>query len=123
MMYEIYDVLKADPLIQEKVANRIKFYEYPPINEMNGVYIVIDPLDTPIPSDYGSNRIIAEEYLYQIEVWSKSSFNTKAVAREIRDVLRSKLGVTQYGSGLDEFDKDTKIFRDARRYRGKQYIN
>ena len=122
MIYKIYDALKVDPLIQEKVGNRIKFYEYPSTGDITGPIIVIDPLDTPIPSDYADNKWLTEDYLYQIEVWSKSLEDTKMIADRIRQVMWS-INFGQSGSGVDEWDKDTGIYRDARRYRGKVYVN
>ncbi|TYR81115.1 DUF3168 domain-containing protein [Priestia megaterium] len=121
MLYAVYDALKTSTLIAEKVDKRIKFYEYPPTETMQGVYIVIDPLESPKPTDYADNKWLAEEYLYQIEVWSKSLADTQAVAKEVQRVLRNELGFGQYGGGVDEWDKETGIYRDARRYRGKIY--
>ncbi|MDO6849196.1 hypothetical protein Q4S57_14645 [Priestia megaterium] len=122
MIYKVYEALKTNPLIQEKVNNRIKFYEYPPIDNMQGVYIVIDPIDTPKPGDYADNQWLTDEYFYQIEVWSKSLLDTQTIAKEVRKIMWEKLGFPQYGTGLDEWDKDTRIYRDARRYRGKEYV-
>ncbi|WP_078597116.1 hypothetical protein [Evansella clarkii] len=119
MKWEIHDALKADPVIDEHVKNPIKFYEYPPTESMSGVYIVIDSLDVPIPEDYADNKPLSDSYLYQIEVWSKDSLLTEKVAKRVRKVLLT-LGFGQ-GAGVDEWDKDTGVFRDARRYEGKAY--
>lgn len=122
MLYKVYDALNTSVLIREKVNNRIKFYEYPPTDNMQGVYIVIDPLDSPRPGDFADNKWLTDEYFYQIEVWSKNLLDTQAVAKEVQHVLRNELGFGQYGGGVDEWDKDTGIYRDARRYRGKNEI-
>jgi Protein of unknown function (DUF3168) len=123
MIYKVYEVLKTSNLIQEKVGSRIKFYEYPPTDKVQGVYIVIDPLETPRPGDYADNKWLTDEYFYQIDVWSKSRNDTEEVAKEIHKILREGLGFAKYGSGVDEWDKETGIYRDARRYRGKEYVN
>ncbi|WP_299090345.1 DUF3168 domain-containing protein [uncultured Metabacillus sp.] len=122
MIYKIYEALIADTLIQEKVGSRIKFYEYPATGDVTGPYIIIDPLGPPIPGDYADNEPLTDEYLYQVEVWSKSLSDTGIIAKQIRKVLRKNLGIPQYGTGVDEWDQETAIYRDARRYRGKEYV-
>lgn len=121
-IYKIYEALQADPLIREKVGKRIKFYEYPDTGDVSGARIIIDPLDTPIPDDYADDKWLTEDFLYQVEVWSKSEADTKAIAGRIRKVMWS-INFRQNGGGMDEWDKETGIYRDARRYRGKVYVN
>jgi Protein of unknown function (DUF3168) len=123
MIYKVHEALKTSPLIQQKVGNRIKFYEYPPTANMQGVYIVIDPVEPPRPGDYADNQWLTDEYFYQIDVWSKKLDDTQSVAKEVRQVMWEVLGFAQDSAGPDEFDKDTGIYRDARRYRGKEYVN
>ncbi|MDC7770337.1 hypothetical protein POL88_15525 [Priestia megaterium] len=120
MLYKVYDALNTSDLIKQKVGKRIKFYEYPSTDNMQGVYIVVDPLDVPKPGDYADNKWLTDEYFYQIEVWSMNLFDTQAVAKEVRNVMWKELGFAQLIPGLDEFDKDTGIYRDARRYKGKE---
>ncbi|WP_026581023.1 DUF3168 domain-containing protein [Bacillus sp. J33] len=123
MINKIYESFLADSLIQEKVGSRIKFYEYPSTTDLvKGPYIVIDPLDTPTPKDYADNKWLTEDHLFQIEVWSKSLADRDAVAKQIRKVMWDKVGFAQTGGGVDEWDKDLNIYRDARRYRGKSYV-
>ena len=121
MKWEIYNALNNNPFIQEKSCD-IKFYEYPDLDEFEGIYIVIDAIDTPLPTDFADNKWLAEEYFYQIEVWSLDMALTEIIAREVRKVLYEELSFGQYGTGLDEWDKETGIYRDARRYRGKNYL-
>lgn len=121
MLYKIYEALKADSLIQDKVGSRIKFYEYPETGNMKETYIIIDPLDTPKPSDYADDKWLTEDYLYQIEVWSKSLTDRDAVAKQIQILMWKEFHFRDTGGGVDEWDKDLNIYRDARRYRGKQY--
>ena len=121
VIYKIYEALNVDTLIQEKVGNRIKFYEYPENGDITGPIIVIDPLDAPLPADFADNKWLTEDYLYQIEVWSKTLADTKLIADRIRHVMWS-INFGQSGGGVDEYDKDFGIYRDARRYRGKVYV-
>lgn len=123
MLEKIYSALLSNPLIKERVGNRIKFYEYPNSSDLGiGPYIVIDPLDTPTPGDYADNIWLTEDQLFQIEVWSKNPTDKDVIAKQIRQTLWDTLGYPNTGSGVDEYDKDLKVYRDARRYRAKSYV-
>jgi hypothetical protein len=123
MLNKIYNVFVSNPLIQEKVENRIKFYEYPATGDVTSTHIIIDPIDTPIPGDYADNKWLTDDYLFQIEVWSKSLTDRDLIAKQIQTIMWNKLGFANYGGGVDEWDKDFGIYRDARRYRGKEYVD
>ncbi|MCM3487895.1 hypothetical protein M3689_01095 [Alkalihalophilus marmarensis] len=116
MMDEINELLLNDSIIKEKVSNRIKFYEYPDASALQGASVVIDPLDVPKPSNYRSNKPTSEEYLYQIEVWSKSKVDRDLIAKRIQDILIDQFDAGQSG-GIDEWNQDYDVFRDARRYK------
>lgn len=118
MMWDIYDALVADDVISPYKSN-IKFYEYPATGDVSTVYIIIDPLDAPIPGDFADNKWLTDDYMYQIEVWSNDINNRDKVASRIRDVLWN-IGIGQFGGGADEYDEG--VFRDARRYRGKKIL-
>lgn len=122
MIWEIHRVITADPLISMLVGERIKFYEYPPSGDVTGSWIIVDPIGPPLPTDYADDKPTAYEYLYQIDVWSKTETEQKNIARQIGEVLRRELGAGQYGTGVDEWDKDLNIFRDGRRYKLKEYL-
>lgn len=119
MIYEIETILKSDSYINEFVENRIKAYRYPKPEDIHAPHIIIDPLDVPLPSDYADNVWMTDDYLYQIEVWAHDYAVVKEVSRRIRLALWD-LGFSQ-GEGIDEYDDDFKLYRDARRYRGKAY--
>ncbi|WP_187442108.1 tail completion protein gp17 [Sutcliffiella horikoshii] len=123
MIYKIHDAFLADSFIQSKVNGRIKFYEYPAAGDVSGPCIVIDPIASPVPGDYADNQWLTDDYLFQIEVWSKSLEDTGSIAKQIRSVMWKVLGFSQTGTGVDEWDPDTGVYRDARRYRGKIYID
>jgi hypothetical protein len=122
LIYKIYDALLSDSFIHPKVWERIKFYEYPAAGDVTGPCIVIDPIAPPLPGDYADNTWLTDDYLYQIEVWSKSLEDTESIAKQIRKVMWKVLGFAQVGTGVDEWDPDTGVYRDARRYRGKTYF-
>lgn len=118
MMMIIYNAMMADDYIKQQASGRIKFYDYPQAGDVTQPYIVIDPLGPPIYSDYGDNKPLYDEYLYQVDVWTKSRLTTKELANRVSKIMRN-LGYGYFAGALDEYDKDTKIFRDARRYKGK----
>lgn len=121
MLYKIYNALIEDEYIIGKVGNRIKFYEYPEAKDMTATHIIIDPLDIPKPGDFADNKWLTDDYLLQIDVWSKNIEERNIIAGKIREVLWNKLNLKQLAGGVDEYNKELDIFRDARRYRGKQY--
>lgn len=119
MLDKIYDALVADEYIKELTLGRIKFYEYPATGEVDKPYIVIDPLDVPLPKDYADDTWMTDDYLIQIDVWTKDRKTRDKLALRIRHVMWN-IGFHQ-GAGTDEWDKDFNIYRDARQYRGKAY--
>ncbi len=122
MLWDIYNVLKENVVINDLVGNRIKFYKYPEPKDMKETHIIIAPLDPPKPGDYADDQWLTDDYLLQIDVWSKDMEEKDLIAKTIRKVLWDKLNVRQFGgNGVDEWDEDYDIYRDARQYRGKKY--
>ncbi|MFB6800451.1 DUF3168 domain-containing protein [Peribacillus butanolivorans] len=113
----IYNQLISNELIASLCNDRIKFYEYPETGDTNNPFIVIDPLDVPVPTVYASNENHVYEYLYQIDVESTNRMTVKDIQAEIKKELK-KLGFGQLKDGLDEYFKETKRYVDARRYQG-----
>ncbi|HFK2719188.1 TPA: hypothetical protein ACG1DY_005040, partial [Escherichia coli] len=69
---KIYEALINNEEIMKLVPkNNIKFFDYPNVQEIKDIVIVIDPLDTPTPSDYADNDNLTYEYFYQIDVFVK----------------------------------------------------
>lgn len=118
-MWDIYNILIADEVISDLIGDRIKFYEYPEAKGMTETHIVIDPLDTPKSSDFADDKWLTDEYLYQIDVWSKDLKERDLISEKIRHIMWS-INFKQT-DGIDEYDKDYDVFRVARRYRGKAY--
>lgn len=108
-----------DPTWQQ---HQITAHDAPETFNKSVPYIVIDPLDVPTPADYADNKWLSDEYLLQIEVWTttKDEKICKEIAKRIRKIMW-QLNFSQ-GGGIDEYDMAAKIARDARRYRGKIYI-
>lgn len=118
ILTKIYEALIADQEIATQAAGKIKFYEFPDSMTMDvGPYIVIEPVDVPLPRDFADDQYLKYDVFVAIETWSKSRGLTKNIADKIEAILWN-LGLVQNG-GLDEYDEG--IFRDVRRYRGKFY--
>lgn len=115
MLLTVHEKLQANSVIAKYCGSRIKLYEYPETADDTKPFIVIDPLDVPIPANYASNDNHAFEYNYQIDVQTQSYEITKLLAEAIRLEMR-KLGFEQLPGGLDEYFKETKRYVDARRY-------
>ena len=55
---KIYEALiNNEEIIKLVPKNNIKFFDYPNAQEIKDIVIVIDPLDTPTPSDYALSLI------------------------------------------------------------------
>lgn len=115
MLLIVHEKLKGNSVIAKYCESRIKLYEYPETADDTKPFIVIDPLDVPIPATYASNNNHSFEYNYQIDVQTQSYEITKLLAEAIRLEMR-ELGFEQLPNGLDEFFKETKRYLDVRRY-------
>lgn len=116
----MYALLIADDLIQEYAGGRIKFYEYPPTGDFSGTYIVLDPIDLDRIGDYADDTYLTEDSLIQVDIWSDNRQERNLVAKQVRKILVDKNRFSEV-PGVDEWDKDTGIFRIARRYGKKLY--
>src|SRR5690625_1192891 len=118
MLWDVYYKLIEDDYINEKVGSRIKFYEYPETGDVSGPHIIIDPIAPPRPVKTADNQRIIYEYFYQIDFWSKSMNDTENSMKSVADILWS-LGFVENGSEIDEYDSETQIYRQAKRFIGQ----
>lgn len=120
VLTSIYEAFKANQVIWLHCENRIKYYDYPETGSITQPYIVIDPLDAPMQSDFADQAWLTYTYLIQIDIQSKKRLQTAEIAYEVDKVMDS-LGFRQFTGGVDEYDPDAKIFRIANTYRGTLY--
>lgn len=120
VLTSIYEAFKANQIIWLHCENRIKYYDYPETGSITQPYIVIDPLDAPMQSDFADQEWLTYTYLIQIDIQSKKRLQTAEIAYEVDKVMDS-LGFRQYTGGADQYDSDTGIFRIAHTYRGTIY--
>ena len=108
--------------------NNIKFFDYPNAQEIKDVVIVIDPLDTPTPTDFGDNDNLTYEYFYQIDVFvkQKQGVNGRVLSDRLVFLLQRMmwevLGFGETSSIKPEYIKEFSIYRQAKRFEGKQYF-
>ena len=89
--------------------------------------IVIDPLDTPKPSDFGDDDNLTYEYFYQIDVFVKQKQGVNGRVYPIGSFLLQRmmwevLGFGETSSIKPEYIKEFSIYRQAKRFEGKQYF-
>ncbi len=122
MLDTIYNLLMENDTIKKHCSGRIKYYEIPETMEVDGKpLIIIDPLSSPLPSNFGSDTELAYEFTYQIDVQSSERKLTKLIQHEVYQQMKL-IDFFILQGGLDEYFEKTGRFVDARRYRGRSEI-
>ncbi|MCY1585589.1 MULTISPECIES: hypothetical protein [Staphylococcus] len=126
---KIYEAITDNKEIMEHVQkNNIKFFDYPNAQEIKDVVIVIDPLDTPTPTDFGDNDNLTYEYFYQIDVFvkQKQGVNGRVLSDRLVFLLQRTmwevLGFGETSSMKPEYVKEFNLYHQAKRFEGKQYF-
>ena len=126
---KIYEAITDNEEIMQHVQkNNIKFFDYPNAQEVKDVVIVIDPLDTPTPTNFGDDDNILYEYFYQIDVFVKQNngINGRVLSDRLvfllQRIMWERLGFGETSSIKPEFIKDFNLYRQAKRFEGKQYF-
>ena len=109
MLNTIYTEIRGDPLVSQYP---IKYYDYPEAASKE-TFVLIKPLSPPTAVFGASDKELAQQLTYQIDVQSGDRMLCK---QAIKKHMYS-LGFSQLSEGLDEFFSDTKRYADARRYR------
>ncbi|ASN69938.1 hypothetical protein LZT85_04770 [Staphylococcus epidermidis] len=129
IIMKIYEALINNEEIMKLVSkNNIKFFDYPNAQEIKDIVIVIDPLDTPKPDDFADNDNLTYEYLYQIDVFVKQNkgVNGRVISDRlvflIQRIMWEVLGFGETSSIKPEYIKEFNIYRQAKRFEGKQYF-
>ena len=126
---KIYDaIINNEEIMKHVPKNNIKFFDYPNAQEIKDIVIVIDPLDTPKPDDFADNDNLTYEYLYQIDVFVKQNqgVNGRVLSDRlvflIQRIMWEVLGFGEASSMKPEYIKEFNIYRQAKRFEGKQYF-
>lgn len=123
MMMIVYDALKSNSLIAEKVtAKGIKFYEVPETFDTTKPFIILDTSLGPQTTAYfAGDKVMSKQFKYQVNVESTNRMLTKEIAKAVEETMRD-IGFGQLDGGLDTYFPETKRYVDARRYRKNTQI-
>lgn len=123
MMMQIYnsfmsnDTIKSAVLDSSTNKHNIKFYNTPD-GELPDTFILIRPMRPPQQEVAGSDKTLATDLRYQIDVQSTDRMTCKTLQGEIVKQMKS-LGFSRLeasGDELDDYFSDTKHYIDARRF-------
>jgi|SRR5690625_195389 len=121
-LYEIdplditYQLLSNDRSLMNLVGNKdhiFKFHVPEEFRELPPI-VRISPI-SELPAEYGDNEQLAWDCILQIDVWDVS--DSRMIALKINELMKTinfKQSTPTY-----EFDEETYLIRDGRRYRGK----
>ncbi|EIF6172070.1 TPA: DUF3168 domain-containing protein [Listeria monocytogenes] len=116
----IYTTLSKNDIIHTTCEERIKYYDFPSTGDSNKTFLLIIPLDVPVPTNFSSNEAMWEDFLVQIDVQSDDRLTVKQIQDEVRKEMK-QIGFGQLAGGLDEYFPETGRFVDARKYSGLPY--
>ncbi|ECB9551382.1 DUF3168 domain-containing protein [Listeria monocytogenes] len=116
----IYTTLSKNDIIHTTCEERIKYYDFPGTGDSNKTFLLIIPLDVPVPTNFSSNEAMWEDFLVQIDVQSDDRLTVKQIQEEVRKEMK-QIGFGQLAGGLDEYFPETGQFVDARKYSGLPY--
>ncbi|EHO6108031.1 DUF3168 domain-containing protein [Listeria monocytogenes] len=117
----IYTTLSKNDIIHTTCEERIKYYDFPSTGDSNKTFLLIIPLDVPVPTNFSSNEAVWEDFLVQIDVQSDNRLIVKQIQEEVRKEMK-RIGFGQLAGGLDEYFPETGRFVDARKYSGLPYM-
>lgn len=114
----VYKLLSNDQNIinltgHGKGGNHIFKYHIPEENREQPPLIRIHPI-SELPTEYADNEQLAWDCIVQIDVWDDS--NARQIALRIQELMKT-INFKQ-STPTFEFDPDTYLIRDGRRYRG-----
>ncbi|HEL8560471.1 TPA: DUF3168 domain-containing protein [Listeria monocytogenes] len=116
----LYTTLSKNDIIHTTCEERIKYYDFPSTGDSNKTFLLIIPLDVPVPTNFSSNEAMWEDFLVQIDVQSDDRLTVKQIQEEVRKEMK-QIGFGQLAGGLDEYFPETGRFVDARKYSGLPY--
>ena len=125
---KIYNAIISNDDVMEHVNKKdIRFFDYPNANEIKDSCIIIDPLSSPIPSDFADDDNLTYYYLYQVDVFVKQNtgINGRSLSERlsflIQRIMWEVLGFGEASDAKPEFIKEFNLYRQTKRFEGKQY--
>ena len=121
MISIIHSYLIRNDAIDKHCRGRIKFYDYPETAEADAPHILISPIGSPMPDEFGSNKELTTNFVFQIDVRGRDRKLAAFLQDEIKKVMWS-IGFYTIG-GTDQYDSELDKFLNGRRYEGEPYTN
>ncbi len=110
-----YETFLHDEDLMNLIGGPAKVFKYhvPEENRQETPIIRIHPI-SELPTGYADNKQHAWDCILQIDVWDDS--NARTIALKIHKLMKS-INFKQ-STPTFEYDPDTYLYRDCRRYRG-----
>jgi len=116
---EVYQLIVNDEQLKELLpADHVFQYHIPEEFQEKSPIVRITMINM-LPNNYADNEQLAWDYTIQIDVWNEGS--PFIIAQHINRIMKG-LNFRQ-STPIFEFDIDTAMLRDGRRYEGKIMIN
>jgi len=116
---EIYQLIVNDEQLKKLVPSGHVFQYHVPEEFQEKPPIVRITMLNMLPNNYADDRQMAFDYTIQIDVWNEGS--PFIIAQHINRIMKG-FNFRQ-STPVFEFDIDTNLIRDGRRYEGKIMIN
>lgn len=127
-MTDMYNAFLKDDVLSQYVGKQsIKFINYPNANDIKNTMIVIDDLQSPIPSDYADDDNLTYEYAYQVDVFVKQNSNTNSrllcerLILRVQRIMWQEFGFRVLSTPKPNHDDEHALFRQTTVFKGKQY--
>lgn len=128
LMTDMYNAFLKDDVLSQHVGKQsIKFINYPNANDIKDTMIVIDDLQSPIPSDYADDDNLTYEYAYQVDVFVKQNSNTNSrllcerLILRVQRIMWQEFGFGEISSPQPSYDEEHALYRRTKVFKGKQY--
>ncbi|MEB8101053.1 hypothetical protein [Staphylococcus xylosus] len=112
----IREKIQTDPYLNKEIGNRIYFYETTENSDKSDSFIVLNEIDG-IPSNYASDKYLAEDYLIQVDVECYTEEKAINITKKVRKLLWD-LDMKNASSQMNNYFKATKRYVRSRRYEG-----
>lgn len=111
----VYKLLVNDSKLMDLVGHKDQVFKYhvPEEFQKSPPIIRISPI-SELPAEYADNEQLAWDCILQIDVWDSS--NSREIAMKVHELMKT-INFKQ-STPTFEFDPDTYLVRDGRRYRG-----
>lgn len=116
MDFDIVDFMYTE---LEEVCGDIPVREGWYNEDINGTHVTFF-LIMDEDGEYANDDNYSEEYYIQVDIWSKSSKESRALKKSVKKHLKNLEFC--YEDGADLFENDTKIFHKALRFNYTKYI-